>query len=158
MREPGPHQGLISFPGIDRGLLRTPPQRLQPPGQIVSMVAHTKRHQNYRTDALERPPIRVKTSLESAFLEDRQHTLPLLNVQAGRTAGNRACVQAGQVALMLTELLSPCADGHPTDAQSAGNVGMGELSSLQQPSGFQASFFTLTTGEVSRTPDHGRLL
>src|SRR3712207_6963518 len=83
MREPSPHQGIIPFPSIDSWLLRTPSQRLQPPGQIMSMVAHPKRHQNHRTDAPERPPIRVKTSLESAFFEDRQHALPLLNVQAG---------------------------------------------------------------------------
>jgi hypothetical protein len=67
-------------------------------------------------------------------------------------------VQAGHVALMLAELLSPCTDGHPTDAQSARNGGMGELSGLEQPAGFQASFFTLTAGEVSWAPDHGCLL
>jgi hypothetical protein len=43
------------------------------------MVAYTKRYQNDRTDAQERPPIRVKTSLEGAFFKDRQHALPLLN-------------------------------------------------------------------------------
>jgi hypothetical protein len=59
---------------------------------------------------------------------------------------------------MLAEALSPFADGHPTDAQSAGDVGVGELSSLEQPTGFQASFFPLTTGEVSRAPDHGHPL
>jgi hypothetical protein len=46
---------------------------------------------------------------------------------------------------MLAELLSPFADRHPPDAQSAGNVGVGELSGLEQPASFQASFFTLTT-------------
>jgi hypothetical protein len=59
---------------------------------------------------------------------------------------------------MLPQLLSPLTHGHPTDAQSAGHVGVGELSGLEQPTGFQASFFTLTTGEVSRAPDHGRPL
>ena len=158
MREPGPHQGLIPFPSVDSWLLRTPSQRLQSQGQIVRLVAHTKRHQNDRTAAQERPPIRVKTSLERAFCEDRQHTLPLRSVQAGGPAGNRACVPAGHVALMLAELLRPCADGHATDAQSAGEVGVGELSGPEEPAGFQASFFTLITGEVSWAPDHGRLL
>ena len=158
MCEPGLHQGFIPFPRIDRWLLRAPSQRLQPTGQVVRMVAHPKGHQNHRTDAQERPPLRVKASFESTFLEDRQHALPLLTAQAGGTAGNRAGVQAGHVALMLAELLSPCADGHPTDAQSAGDVGVGELSGLEQPAGFQASFFTLTTGEVSWAPDHGRRL
>jgi hypothetical protein len=59
---------------------------------------------------------------------------------------------------VLADALSPCADGHPTDAQSAGDVGVGELASLEKPTGFQASFFTLTTGEVSWTPDHDRSL
>jgi hypothetical protein len=158
MREPGPHQGIIPFPSIDRWLLRTPSQRPQPPGQIVRMVAHPERHQNHRTDAQERPPIRVKTSLESAFVEDRQHALPRLNAQAGGPAGDRPCVQAGHVALMLAALLSPFADSHPTDAQLAGDVGVGESSGQEEPTGFQASCFALTTGEVSWAPDHGRRL
>jgi hypothetical protein len=122
------------------------------------MVAHPKRHQDHRTDAPERPPIRVKASFQSTFCEDRQHALPLLNTQAGWTAGNGARVQADHVALMLAELLSPFADSHPTDAQSAGDVGVGELSGLEQPAGFQASCFTLTPGEVFWAPDQGRLL
>ena len=158
MREPGLHQGIISFPSIDRGLLRTPSQRLQPTGQVVRMVAHPKRHQNHRTDAPERPPIRVKARLQRPFFESRQHALPLLNTQAGRAPWDRACLQAGHIALVLAELSSPCADGHPTDAQPAGDVGVGELSGLEQPASFQASFFELTAGEVSRTPDHGRPL
>jgi hypothetical protein len=122
------------------------------------MVAHPKGHQHHRTDAQERPPIRLKASLTSAFVADCQHALPRLNVQAGGPAGNGTCAQAGHVALMLAELLSPFASGHPTDAQSAGNVGVGEWSGLEQPAGFQASFFTLTTDEVSWAPDHGHPL
>jgi hypothetical protein len=158
MREPGLHQGIVPFPSINRWLLRAPSQGLQPTGQVVRMIAHPKGHQNHCADAQERPLLRVEASFESTFFEDRQHVLPLRTAQAGGTAGNRACVQAGHVALRLVELLSPCADGHPTDAQSAGNVGVGELSGLEQPAGFQASFFTLTTGEVSRAPDHGHQL
>jgi hypothetical protein len=158
MREPGLHQGIIPLPGIDRGVLRAPSQRLQSTGQVVWMVAHPEGHQNHRTDAQECPPICLKAGLESAGLEDRQHALPLLNVQARGPTGNGTCVQAGHAALMLADALSPFADGHPTDAQSAGDVGVGELSSLEQPAGFQASFFTLTTGEVSRAPEHGRPL
>jgi hypothetical protein len=158
MREPGLHQGIISFPSIDRGLLRTPSQRLQPTGQVMRMVAHPKRHQHHRTDAQERPPIRVKARFQCPFFENRQHALPLLNTQAGWTAGNGACVQADRVAVVLPELSSPRAHSHPTDAQSAGDVGVGEWSGLEQPAGFQASCFTLTTGQVFRSPDHGRLL
>jgi hypothetical protein len=158
MREPSPHQGVIPLPGIDRGLLRAPSQRPQPASQVVRMVAHPKGHQDHRTDAQERPPIRVKASLERTLVEDRQRALPLLNAQAGGTAGDAAHVQAGHVALMLAELSSPFADGHPTDAQSACNVGMGELPGLEQLAGFQASFFTLCAGEVFWAPDHGRLL
>ncbi len=131
MREPGPHQGVIPFPRIDRWLLWAPSQGLQPTGQVVRMIAHPKGHQNHGADAQERPPLRVEASFESTFVEDRQHVLPLRTAQAGGTAGNRACVQAGHVALMLVELVSPFADGHPTDAQSAGHVGVGELSGLK---------------------------
>jgi hypothetical protein len=158
MHKPGPHQGIISFPGVDCRLLRAPAQSLQPTGQVVGMVAHPKGHQDHRPDAPERPPIRVKASFESAFVEDGQHALPLLNAQAGGPTGNGTCIQAGHVALMLTKLLSPFADGHPTDPQSTGNVGVGELTGLEQPSSLQASFFTLTTGEVSWAPDHGHPL
>ena len=56
------------------------------------MVAHPEGHQNARTDAPEGPPLRLKTGLESALLEDRQHALPLRNAQAGRPAGNGLCV------------------------------------------------------------------
>jgi hypothetical protein len=152
------HQGLISFPGVDCGLLRAPPPRLQPTGQVVRMVAHPKRHQNQRTDAPERPPIRVTASVQRPAFEDRQHALPLLNTQAGGPAGKGARVQAGHVASMLPQLLSPLTHGRPTDAQSAGNIGVGEWSSLEQPTGFPASFCTLTTGEVGRAPEHGRPL
>jgi hypothetical protein len=158
MREPGLHQGIVPLPGVDRRVLRAPSQRLQATGQVVWMVMHPEGHQNHRTDAQERPPICLKASLESAVLEDRQHTLPLRNVQSRGPAGNGTCVQAGHVALMLADALSPFADGHPTDAQPAGDVGVGELSGLEQPAGFQASFFELTTGEVSWAPDHGRPL
>jgi hypothetical protein len=136
MHKPGPHQGIISFPGVDCRLLRAPAQRLQSTGQVVGMVAHAKGHQNHRTDAQECPPIRLKASFESASVEDCQHALPLRNAQAGRPAGNGMCVQAGHVALTLAESLSPCADGHSTDAQSAGDVGLGELSGLEKPAGF----------------------
>jgi hypothetical protein len=122
------------------------------------MVAHSKRHQHYRTDAPERPPIRVKASLQRPFFEDREHALPLLSTQARRTPRNRARLQAGHIALVLAELSSPCADGHPTHPQSAGDIGMGELSGLEQPPSFQTSFFPLTTREMSRTPDHSSLL
>lgn len=158
MCEPGLHQSVISFPRIDRGLLRTPSQRLQPTGQVVRMVAHPKRHQNHRTDAQERPPIRVKAGFQRPFFEDRQHALPLRSTQAGRAPRNRACLQAGHIALVLAELSSPFADSHPTHPQSAGNIGKGELSGLEQPPSFQTSFFPLTTREMSRAPDHGHLL
>lgn len=158
MPEPGPSQGIVSFPGIDGWLLRAPSQRLQSTGQVVGMVAHPEGHQNHRTDTPEGPPIRLKPGLERAGLEDRQHALPRLDVQAGRSARKGTCVQAGHVALTLAELLRPWADGHPTDAQSAGDVGVGESSGLEKLASVQASFFELTTGEVSWAPAHGHRL
>ena len=114
MREPSLHQGVIPFPRRDRGVLRTPAQRLQPAGQVVRMVVHPKGHQNHRTDAPERQSIGVNASLEGPLCENYQHTWPLLNPQAGRAARNGACLQAGHIALVLAELSSPCADSHPT--------------------------------------------
>jgi hypothetical protein len=67
-------------------------------------------------------------------------------------------VQAGHIALVLVELSSPFADSHPTDTESAGNVSVGELTSLEQPPSFQTSFFMLATGELSWAPHHGRPL
>jgi hypothetical protein len=158
MHEPRPHQSVIPFTGMQGWLLWTPAEGFQPAGQVMCVVAHAEGHENHRTDAQERPPIGVKARLEGSLLEDRQHALPLLHAQAGRATRNRACVQAGHVALVLVELSSPLADRHPTDTQSAGNVSVGELPSLEQPSSFQASFFTLTTGELFWAPDHGHLL
>ena len=158
MREPGLHQSVISLPSIDRWLLRTPAQCLQPTGQVVRMVAHPKRHQNYRTDALERPPIRVKAGFQRPVFEDREQALPLRSTQAGRATRNRARLQAGHIALVLAELSSPLADGHATDAELAGDFGVGQVTSLEQPSSFQAAFFTLCAGEVIWAPDHGCLL
>ena len=158
MREPRPHQSVIPFTGMQGWLLWTPAEGFQPAGQVMCVVAHAEGHENHRTDAQERPPIGVKARLEGSLLEDCQHALPLPNAQVGRAARNRACVQAGHIALVSVELSSPGADGHPTDTQSAGNVSVGELTSLEQPSSFQTSFFLLATGKVSWAPHHGRLL
>jgi hypothetical protein len=67
-------------------------------------------------------------------------------------------VQTRHVALVLSELSSPRADGHSTDAESAGDFGVGQLTSLEQPSSFQAAVFTWCAGEVFWAPDHGCLL
>ena len=133
MREPGLRQSAISFPSIDGWLLPTPAQRLQSTGQVVRMVAHSKRHQNHRADAQERPSIRVKAGFQRPFFEDREHALPLLSTQAGRATRNRARLQTGHIALVLAELSSPLADGHPTNPHSAGDSCMGELPGVEQP-------------------------
>ena len=122
------------------------------------MVMHTEHDQNHRTDTPERPSIGVKAGLEGSLFEDRQHPLPLLRPQASRAARDGVGVQAGHVTLVLAQLSSPLADGHTTDAESAGDVGVGQLTSLEQPSSFQAAFFTLRASEVFWAPDHGRLL
>jgi len=129
MREPRLHQGFISFPGIQGWLLRTPAEGFQSASQVVRVVAHAECHQDHRTDAQERPPIGVKARLEGALWEDHQHALPLPNAQTDRAARNRACVQAGHVALVSVEWSSPLADGHPTHTQSTGHVSVGELTS-----------------------------
>ncbi|HXH09451.1 MAG TPA: hypothetical protein VNP04_06790 [Alphaproteobacteria bacterium] len=122
------------------------------------MVMHTERDQNHRTDAQERPSIGVQAGLQGPLFEDRQHTLPLLRPQASRSARDGVGVQAGHVTLVLSQLSSPLTDGHTTDTESAGDVGVGPLTSLEQPSSFQAAFFTLRASGVLWAPDHGRLL
>ena len=45
----------------------------------------------------------------------------------------------------------------PVKAQEA-NVRLGEVASLQQPTGFQTAFFKLRTGKLPRSPYHRDLL
>jgi hypothetical protein len=66
--------------------------------------------------------------------------------------------QTPNVALVLSEALSPAADRHPTDAQLPSHIGLGDLTSLQEPPSFEATFFTLCTSEVAWSPYHSRLL
>src|SRR5262245_60345662 len=40
--EPGFDQRIVTFSGIDRWLLRTPAQGLQPAGQVMDMIVDTK--------------------------------------------------------------------------------------------------------------------
>jgi hypothetical protein len=124
----------------------------------MGVIAHATCDQDHRADALERPPLCLKARVQGSLLEDRQYTRPRRWAQAGGPAGKGTGAPARHIALMLVELLSPCADSHPTNAQSAGHVGVGEWSGLEPPAGFQTSCFTLTTGEVLWAPHHGRLL
>jgi hypothetical protein len=77
-------------------------------GKVLSV---STRHRP--ADMQERPPIRVKDSFQTTVFEDGQHALPLLNTQESGTAGNGARVQAGHIAPVLPELLSPLTHGHP---------------------------------------------
>lgn len=47
-----------------------------------------------------------------------------------------------RVALIRFQLLSPFADCHPADPHLTGEVRLGQLASLQQLSGGQATFFS----------------
>jgi hypothetical protein len=122
------------------------------------MVTHPKLHLNQRPDPTERPTIRVKTGFQRPVLEQGQHLVPLFSRQPRRPAWNAPIFQTPEVAPVLGKALGPSADRHPTDPQLPRNGGLGELVRRQEPPRFEATFFTLCTGEVVRSPDHGRLV
>ena len=158
MGEPGLHQGLIPFPRLDGWRLWTPPEGLQPTGQIMGMVVDATLHHNQRTDPLECPALCLKTRLERSLSEPLQYVLPLGCGQSWRTARHWAALQAGEIIWVLPEVFRPMADRHPTDAHPAGDLRLGQLACLEQPGSFQPTFFTLSTGKGSWSPDHRRLL
>src|SRR3712207_4008290 len=158
MGKPGPHQRLITFPCIGSWRLWTPPEGLQPTGQIVGMIVDAKLHHNQRADPLQCPALCLKTSLQRSLSEPLQYVLPLGSRQSRWTARHRAAPQAGGIMSVLPEVLRPFTDRHPADAHTAGDLRLGQLAGLQQPGSFQATFFTLGTGKVSWLPDHRRQL
>ena len=156
--EPGPDKLIVPLLGIEGRALRAPAQGLQAACDVMGVVIHPKLHQDQRPDPTERPPICVKTGVQRPVFEQGQHLVPLFSRQPRRPARDAPVFQTPDVALVLGQALGPSADGHSTDAQLPRNVGLGVLASLQEPPRFEATFFTLCTGEVVRSPDHGRLL
>ena len=156
--EPGPDKLIVPLLGIEGRALRAPAQGFQAACDIVGMVIDPKLHQHQCPDPTERPTIRVKTGSQRPVLEQGQHLVPLCRRQPRRPAWDAPVFQTPEVAPVLGKALGPSADRHPTDAQLPRNVGLGELVSLQEPPRFEATFFTLCTGEVVRSPYHSRLL
>lgn len=154
MGEPALHQCLITFSRIDRGLLWAPPEGPQPAGQVMSMVVDAKLYHKQRTDPLQGPALCLKTRPQCSLGKPLQYVSPLGGGQSWWTARRRAALQAGQIIVVLPELRRPFADGHPTDAHTAGDLRLGQLPSLQQSGRLQAAFFTLGTGEVLWSPYH----
>ena len=155
MGKPGLHQRLIPFPRIDGWRLWTPPEGLQPTGQIMGMVVDATLHHNQRTDPLECPALCLKTRLERSLSEPLQYVLPLGCGQSWRTARHWAALQAGEIIWVLPEVLRPLADRHPTDAHPAGDFCLRQGAGLQQLASCQAAFFTVTAGKMLRSPSHG---
>jgi hypothetical protein len=75
--EPGFDPRLITFPGIDRGLLRTPPQGLQPTGEVMGMIVNPTLHHHDGADPTKRPPLRLNTCTQGSLFEPPQQTWPL---------------------------------------------------------------------------------
>src|SRR5262245_8296812 len=70
--EPGFDQRLITSPGIDRWLSRTPPQDLQPAGEIMGMIVHTKLHHDQGMNTAKRPSIGLKARIQGSLFEQLQ--------------------------------------------------------------------------------------
>lgn len=124
----------------------------------MRMVRDTKFNTNHRANAAERPPIRVKAGLQSASTQHPQQVRPLLWGEARRAPRYAVLVQIAKVALAMSHLLSPSADSGAADAHLARNGRLGEVASVQQPTGLQAAFFKLRTGKLSWFPSHGYLV
>lgn len=156
--EPGVDKLIVPLLGIEGRALRAPAQGLQAACDVRGVVIHPKLHQDQRPDPTERPPLGVKTAAQRPVFEQGQHLVPLFSRQPRRPARDAPVFQPPDVALVLGKALGPSADRHPANAQLPRHVGLGVLVRLQEPPRFEATFFTLYTGEVVRSPYHGRLL
>jgi hypothetical protein len=130
MCQPGLDQGVITLPSRDRWVLRTPAACFEAARQIMCVVLNTKFDQNHGPNPAQRPTIRVKAGLQGASTQHPQQLLPLLWGEAGWTPRHAAPVQAAQVPLTLSQLLSPAVNSGATDAQLARNGRLGEVASL----------------------------
>ena len=154
--EPGLHQCIVTFLRSDCGLLRAPPEGLQPAGQIMGMVVDATLHHNQCADPLQCPALRLKASLQRSWGEALPHVWPLRSGQPRGTARHRPASQAGGIISVRPEWLRPLTDRHPADAHTAGDLRLGSLAIRQQPGSLQATFFTLSPGELSWSPYHRR--
>ena len=124
----------------------------------MRMVHDTKFNKNHRANAAERPTIRVKAGPQSASTQHPQQVLPLLWGETRRAPKYAVLFQTVKVALAVPQLLSPSADSRAANPHLARNGRVGEVASLQQPTGFQAALFKLRTGKLSWFPSHSYLV
>jgi hypothetical protein len=158
MGQPGWDQGVITFPGIDRWVLRAPAEGFESAGQIMGMVPHTKFDQDQGANPAERPTLRLKACLQCAPAQHLPQALPLVCGQAGRTSRHRSVLQTPKITPAVPKWLGPGTDSRAAHAELACDGRVGQLTSLQQPTSLQAAFFQLRTGEMSWSPDHGHAL
>jgi hypothetical protein len=130
MCEPGPDQGVIPFPRVDRWVLRTPAERFESASQIMGMVLDAKFDKYEGANPAECPTIRVKAGLQRSLTQHLQQVLPLVCGQAGRTSRHRSVLQTPKITLALPELLRPFTDRRATNAHLARNASVGEVASL----------------------------
>jgi hypothetical protein len=128
--QPGLDQGLITLPSVDRRVLRTPAERVEPVREIMRMVCDTKFNHNDGANPAERPSIRVKAGLQGASSQHLQQVLPLRWGETGWAPRYAALGQTAKVALVLSQLLRPLADRGAADAHLARNSRLGEVASL----------------------------
>jgi hypothetical protein len=155
MHQPGLDQGIITFPGVHRRVLRAPAEGFESTSQVMGVILDAELDQNQGADPAERPSSRVKAGLQCSLSQPLQQGLPLATGQAWRTARCWSLPQALKVPLASPKSLRPGADCRATDAQLARDSGVGKVTGLQQPPGLQPAFLKLRTGELSGSPSHG---
>ncbi len=158
MGEPSLDQGVIPFPRVDCRVLRTPAERFESARQRVGMGLDATFDQHQGANATERPPSRVKASLQGSPTQHLQEMWPRVCGQAGRTPRHRFALQTPKIPRTLPELLSPLTDSRTTDAHLACDGRLGKVASLQQSPGRQAAFLKWRASEMSWSPYHRHLL
>jgi hypothetical protein len=151
-------QGIITFPGIHRRVLRTPAKGFESASQVMGVILDAELDQNQGADPAERPSIRVEADLQCSLSQPLQQGLPLPSGQARRTARRWSIPQTLKVTFASPKLLGPSADRRATHAHLARDGCVGKMTGLQQLPGLQTAFLKLRTGELSGSPAHGHLL
>jgi hypothetical protein len=119
------------------------------------MIGDAEELEDQGADAIQRPALGLVPGGDRPLAERLEGAPPLLGRQAGRPPGLGPPPQRRRPA--LPQGPGPVADGHAGDAQPAGDLGLGQLASPEEPAALQAAFFHLVGGEFARLP-HTRIV
>jgi hypothetical protein len=151
-------QGIITFPGVHRRVLRTPAEGFEAASQVMGVVPDAALDQNQGADPAERPSIRVEAGVQGSLSQPLQQGRPWPSGQAWWTAQRGSIPQTLEGTRASPKLLGPSADRRATHAHLARDGCVGKMTGLPQPPGFQTAFLKLRTSELSGSPYHGHLL